>query len=251
MNSTTRFTGRADLYARYRPGYPPVVIDHLREAIGLHPRMLIADIGSGTGISAEVFLKNGNTVYGVEPNDAMRAKAELLLQDYPAFNSVNGQAEATTLEDNSMDIILASQSFHWFRQAEARREFSRIAQKDAYILLMWNMREISNPFSAAYENIFATYGTNYSDDGRDVTAESKTISFFAPCPFEKVIFSSTQELTYEVVRGRLLSTSFMPSEEDDICEEMLAVLKENFDRYAENGKVKLDYTTTLYMAKAH
>ena len=40
---------------------------------------MIADIGSGTGLSAEMFLKNGNTVFGVEPNREMRLAAERLL----------------------------------------------------------------------------------------------------------------------------------------------------------------------------
>ena len=48
------------------------------------PGAVIADIGSGTGLSARLFLVNGNRVYGIEPNREMREAGELLLAGYPA-----------------------------------------------------------------------------------------------------------------------------------------------------------------------
>ncbi|MEM9156808.1 MAG: methyltransferase domain-containing protein, partial [Cyanobacteria bacterium P01_F01_bin.33] len=82
-DSTRRFSDRVKHYVRYRPTYPAGVLDILRDSTGLAPVDAIADIGSGTGISAELFLKNGNTVFGVEPNAAMRQAAETVLQPYP------------------------------------------------------------------------------------------------------------------------------------------------------------------------
>src|SRR5690606_35289771 len=75
----TRFSGRAGDYARWRPRYPAGLIPRLREAIGLRSEHIIADIGAGTGISAEPFLENGNTVYAVEPNAEMRRAAKARL----------------------------------------------------------------------------------------------------------------------------------------------------------------------------
>ena len=108
-NSTTRFSDRVAYYIKYRPGYPAKVITLLNREIGLSPATVIADIGSGTGISSELFLKNGNRVFGVEPNQPMREAAESRLAGYDAFISINGTAEATTLPDASVDLVTAGQ----------------------------------------------------------------------------------------------------------------------------------------------
>src|SRR5205814_8816828 len=71
-----RFSNRVADYIRYRPGYPSAVLDLLRAECGLRPGHVIADIGSGTGLLSELFLRNGNRVYGVEPNAEMRRAGE-------------------------------------------------------------------------------------------------------------------------------------------------------------------------------
>src|SRR6266545_1937921 len=95
--SVARFSNRADNYARYRPTYPAAVIDILRSDCGLTETSIIADVGSGTGILSELFLKNGNCVTGIEPNAAMRQSAEYLLKRFSKFISYDATAEATKL----------------------------------------------------------------------------------------------------------------------------------------------------------
>src|SRR5277367_285802 len=125
-NSKERFTTRVDDYVRFRPGYPAEVIGVLREECGLAPESVIADIGSGTGILTKLFLENGNSVYGVEPNAAMRESGEQFLKEYRLFRSVAAPAEATTLPNASVDFVVAGQAFHWFDPWAVRSEFARI-----------------------------------------------------------------------------------------------------------------------------
>ena len=66
-----RFSTRVENYIRYRPGYPKALIDLLERECSLPANSVIADVGSGTGILSELFLKNGNVVYRVEPNGEM------------------------------------------------------------------------------------------------------------------------------------------------------------------------------------
>src|SRR5262245_43211146 len=115
-----RFSNRVADYVRYRPGYPAAALDLLRKECGLRPERVIADIGSGTGLLSELFLKNGHRVFGVEPNPEMRQAGEEYLQSYRAFTSVDGSAEATTLADASVDFVTAAQAFHWFEPNAAR-----------------------------------------------------------------------------------------------------------------------------------
>ncbi|HMN30874.1 MAG TPA: hypothetical protein PKE45_22155, partial [Caldilineaceae bacterium] len=81
-DATQRFSSRVENYVRYRPSYPPAVVETLRQRCGLASSARVADIGSGTGLLSELFLRNGNLVYGDEPNREMRLAGERLLQRY-------------------------------------------------------------------------------------------------------------------------------------------------------------------------
>src|SRR4051794_25367648 len=113
-DSKSRFTSRVDAYVAARPRYPVEVIEFLRREFGLTPAWRIVDVGSGTGISCELFLENGNSLIAVEPNAAMRQAAEKSLTRFTRFQSVDGSAEATTLDDACCDLAVAAQAFHWF-----------------------------------------------------------------------------------------------------------------------------------------
>src|SRR5579871_4054457 len=125
-----RFSSRVADYVKYRPHYPPEVLDVLRRECGLADSWVIADIGAGPGNLARLFLANGNQVIGVEPNRDMReAGAELLAHD-KQYQVVDGSAEDTGLAKASVDLVTAGQAFHWFEPAAARKEFKRILRPD-------------------------------------------------------------------------------------------------------------------------
>src|SRR5258708_31839295 len=121
-----RFSGRVADYVRYRPSYPPALLELLRGECALRPGHVIADIGSGTGFLSELFLKNGNRVYGVEPNTEMSQAGDEYLASHDDFSSIEGSAESPTLSDPSVDFVAPRQALHWFEPNAARTEFIRI-----------------------------------------------------------------------------------------------------------------------------
>src|SRR5690348_10582947 len=116
MKTTERFSDRVANYVKYRPGYPQAMTERLFADGILKAGNSVADIGSGTGLSAEVFLKENCEVFGIEPNREMREAGEEFLKTYSSFHSIEATAEATTLKDNSVDLVVAGQAFHWFDQ---------------------------------------------------------------------------------------------------------------------------------------
>jgi len=138
----------------------------------------------GDGHSIRLFLKNGNHVFGVEPNREMREAGEKLLRRYPDFTTVNGTAEETSLADGSVDFVTAGQAFHWFDREVARKEFARILKSNGWVALIWNERLTdTSPFLRAYEDLLQQYGTDYAAvDHRNVDTDAIT-AFFAPQPF--------------------------------------------------------------------
>ncbi len=164
QDATQRFSDRVENYVRYRPSYPSGVLALLQQETHLTPTDSIADIGSGTGISAELFLRNGNSVFGVEPNSAMRLAAAQQLRSYPTFHSVTGTAESTTLPSQSVDYVIAAQAFHWFDQQKAKQEFARILKPEGWVVLIWNSRRTeSTAFLRDYEALLQQYGTDYKE----------------------------------------------------------------------------------------
>ncbi|HJT58739.1 MAG TPA: class I SAM-dependent methyltransferase [Ktedonobacteraceae bacterium] len=155
-----RFSRRVANYLKYRPRYPQAIIEILKRECHLTQDMLIADIGSGTGMLTEVFLINGNRVFDIEPDPEMRAAAEYVLRKYPTFTSIAASAEATSLADHSIDVITVGQAFHWFDRERARKEFARILIPEGWVVLVWNHQKTAGtPFLVALEQFWQTYLT--------------------------------------------------------------------------------------------
>jgi ubiquinone/menaquinone biosynthesis C-methylase UbiE len=248
-NSTNRFSDRVENYIRYRPGYPGEIVPFLRSQIDLQPSATLADIGSGTGILTRMFLENGNTLYGIEPNAAMREAAEKLLASYDKFVSVAGTAESTTLPDSTIDHILAAQAFHWFDIDSCRCEFRRILRGDGNVVLLWNERKVDTPFAIAYEDLLLRFGTDYRQiDHRNID-ENVLSQFFKEEKFILQIFDNFQDLDYDGLKGRLLSASYVPSEGHKSFPAMIGELEEMFERFQQDGRVRMDYETKMYLGK--
>ncbi len=244
LKPTERFSDRVDNYAKYRPSYPGEVISFLEMETGLQKDWNIADIGSGTGIFSALLLEQGYKVYGVEPNKQMREAGEKNLMKYSKFTSVDGTAERTSLKDRSIDLITIAQAFHWMKPAEARLEFKRLLKPPGYIVLIWNIRITNTPFLERFEQLKIDFGTDYK--GTRMVKESEIGSFFEPPPYKYHVIPHSQVLDFDGLKGQLLSTSYMPLEGRKF-DEMLIVLKGLFEQYQENGLVKVDYETKIYL----
>jgi len=248
-NATTRFSDRVENYVRYRPGYPPEVVQALKSDCGLTPEHIVADIASGTGIWTRLLLENGNQVFAVEPNADMRQAGEQFLDSFPKFTSIAGTAEATTLPSASVDFVTAAQAAHWFDRQGARRECARILRPGGWLVLLWNERITdSTPFLRDYEQLLLTYGTDYADVRHERTTEAVN-EFFDPLPFQQRTFAMQQEFDYPGLEGRLLSSSYAPGPGHPNHAPMLAELQRLFDAHSVAGRVSFEYKTRLYFGR--
>ncbi|MBX7169750.1 MAG: class I SAM-dependent methyltransferase [Pyrinomonadaceae bacterium] len=249
QSSTERFSNRVENYVKFRPSYPSEVLQVFRDEMNLQTASIIADIGSGTGISAKIFLENGNEVFGIEPNQPMREASGVFLQNFLKFHSINGTAENTTLEDNSVDIIIAAQAFHWFDKAKTRIEFRRILRDNGFTALIWNERQLnSNEFLREYESFLIKFGSDYKQVRHENVSEDKIADFFEK-PFRKKTFLNSQTLDFSGLKGRVLSSSYMPSAEDTRFGEMEKELKQLFTRFQKNDTIEILYDTNIYFGQ--
>jgi SAM-dependent methyltransferase len=250
MTPTARFSKRADLYAKHRPGYPAAVVEVLQRDAGMASSSIVADIGSGTGISSRLLAPHVTLVYAIEPNAEMRAQAEAA--EPSNVVSVDGTAEATGLVAKAVDFVVAATAFHWFKEGEARKEFRRILRPEGVVVLMWNMRARgTSALVAAYEQLLQDFGTDYQaslmSDKWNVPAEK----FFVAGKFEHRTVPNFQEFDFEGFKGRLLSASYAPLAGDKKYEPMIARLREIYDRYQVEDRVRFDYATQIYWGRIH
>jgi SAM-dependent methyltransferase len=243
---TQRFTNRVDNYVKYRPSYLRAILNLLETECGLTSASIVADVGSGTGILSGLFLDNGNSVLGIEPNKEMREAGERRLGRHPRFTSVVGTAEDTTLDDASVDFVAAGQAFHWFDPERSRAEFARILKPGGWVVLVWNLRrKDATPFLAAYERLLEAYRTDRGEVEFWRRTDEMASAFFDPGSFETAGFHNEQVLDLDGLQGRLLSISYVPAEGESGYAAMLGEAEKIFHTYQTGGQVTVEYETKV------
>jgi SAM-dependent methyltransferase len=245
-NPTGRFSDRVECYVAGRPGYPAEIVATLERDGGLRRGGTIADVGSGTGKSCEIFLDAGYAVIGVEPNAAMRLRGEEALARYPRFRSVSGRAEATTLAAASADAVVAAQAFHWFDPPPTRAEFARILRPGGLAVLIWNDRvRDGDPFHTGYEAMLKRHCPEYKEVSSGWANEAAIAAFFSPQPYRSARFENAQHLDHPTLIQRLLSSSYVPTAgpgHDAVVYEATRL----FGACADRGCVEMRYETKLF-----
>lgn len=240
-----RFSGLANLYSRFRPDYPDRAIDYIFAHCQLSSGMKLIDVGCGTGISSRIMAQRGLVVVGLEPNIDM-LKAAQSASNNLAITYVQGQAEATSFAAESFNAVLCAQSFHWFNPEKAFVEFHRLLKNKGSLILIWNERSDSNPFTHAYSDLISQLPETKSVEMSRGSAGEPLFS----CPLfkrsTKECFLHEQKLNQKSLLGRAFSTSYVPKEttvEGESFKQSLLVL---FDKYQDSGYVTMQYETSVY-----
>jgi ubiquinone/menaquinone biosynthesis C-methylase UbiE len=246
--STQRFSRVVDNYVNYRPNYPKGIIDILESNYNISSDKVIADIGFGTGKLSEIFLENGFTVFGVEPNKEMREAGSKILSKYIDSKKLlvyDGTAEETKLQYDSIDLVIVGQAFHWFDLEKTKLEFRRILKQDGLVMLVWNSRKNNTPFLQAYEDYLTNNVSEYSMyTHKNVTEETTRISSFYD-QYQQFKLENQQIFDKKSFIGRFLSSSYSPKPEENEYSKIITGLEELFDKYAIENKVSFLYDTEI------
>jgi ubiquinone/menaquinone biosynthesis C-methylase UbiE len=244
-----RFTGLVENYRKFRPDYSAEAIAFLIEACGLKAGARVADIGAGTGIFTKLLLGMGLEVDAIEPNDDMRRACEEELSREPRFHSHSSQAEHTGLADESVDLVVAAQAFHWFDVKEARREFHRILKYPGWVALVWNTRETESPFGKAYERFLESHSIDYPEVRGSGSVVPRLQEFFGSHGFQKKTLPNSQKLDWDAFWGRFLSTSYSPKPGHEKFDPAREALRSLFDAHARGGAVEIVYETEIFYGR--
>jgi SAM-dependent methyltransferase len=239
------YSSGADTYEAGRPGYPPVVLDWLRDMAGVDAGRSVLEVGAGTGAFTARLTATAARVCAVEPVEAMRLK---LARRAPGALIVAGSAEALPLRDASMDAVVCAQSFHWFATGQALQEFERVLVPGGTLALVWNVRDASLPWVnrlLAMTDAYTGEAPRYAngewrrafEGSRFVEVDRRDASHVHTGPVERVVMA------------RALSVSFvaaLPAEERRALEERLRRFIAGEPALAGQGDVAFPYRTTMY-----
>lgn len=243
-----KFSGKAEIYAKYRPSYPTAVVDRLYE---LTHASSVADIGAGTGKFTEKLLLKSWSVTAVEPNTDMCR--ELLKCVGGRVEIVMASAESTGLPEHSFGLITTAQAFHWFDADKFREECKRLLKPDGRLAIVFNSR-MSGDITKKRDEIFMKYCPAFSERSGHVGKSSaeEVDKFLRNEYFSSVdVFKMETPvvMTREHFLGDALSRSYAPKEGDENYRAFIGELLSLFNRSHTYGKVAVSYTTTCYTGK--
>lgn len=249
MQAVQKFCGKAKIYAKHRPGYPKRYFCYLKRAGSLSSDTVIADIGSGTGIFTRYLLQMGYRVFGVEPNNEMRAQSIRFLKDYPLFHPISGSAENTGLPSKSIDLITAAQLFHWFDADAFRTECQRILKPNGKVALILNTRDESSRIVPETAALFRKFCTEFKGFSNGIGTQDAAAAFFADKNYECKEFENPLVYDRAGFLGRNLSASFSLRPGDPNFSDFVRKIEAVFDRYQQNDIISLPNFTRSYFGE--
>src|SRR5262249_23987275 len=152
-------------YAVYRPGYPASFYTVL-QGLGIGtPGQDILDLGTGTGVLARAFAKQGAHVTGVDiAEPPIIAAQQLAAQEQLDVHFMACAAEVAAFPSQSFDIISCGQSWLYFdtqRMIRLVKTWLKPGRKLVLTYLSWLPRKDS--IAWASEQLILRYNPHWSD----------------------------------------------------------------------------------------
>ena len=247
------------------PRFSEEIYDYL-EKIGIKNKV-VADIGSGTGRIAIDLLERGNTVYAIDPDINMRKICEKKCSSYNNFYSIDGIDSNMNIPNNSVDYVIASQSFHRFDLNLFKKECNRVLKDKNNIIVIWYRVDFENPIIRdmliSIKNNYKEYTTRYETDEvngskmeeidnnkvvkkffdgkshmENITTKAiLDLDEFITLGLSLVLFPISHKLTsvYEVLKQKSFNKN-----------QYIKELENIFNKYSNNSKIELNFNVQIH-----
>jgi SAM-dependent methyltransferase len=237
-------------YLAYRPRFPRGILAFLHEHGALPEGAVVADIGAGTGMLAELFLEAGHRVLAVEPNAEMLEACRELAAHQPRLEVVEGSAEETTLPEVSVDLIAVGRAMHWFDWSRAFREFARIVRPDGWVLVATSgHRDSGAPLSNRLSEILRKWRTDSAEVDTTHDFNRRLEGFLDTSTWQRTTLHHAMTVDFPTLLGYAESLSAIPRPGERGYEGMLAELRAAFEEYQRDGKLVTPLTSDLHLGR--
>ena len=172
------FSGHADDYAKYRPGYPPEVFQWI--AAQASHTQAVWDCGTGNGQAAVVLADHFDRVFATDPSQQQIDQAS----PHPGVTYTTASAEESGLGSQSVNAVVVAQAIHWFDHERFYQEVGRVSRPGAIIVAVGYARPYfeTDELNSAFEGFAAVVQDDWPAGRAHIEARYETIDF----PFERI-----------------------------------------------------------------
>lgn len=226
--ATAGYLRNVEHYAQGRPTYHPAIARRVVDRYSSDP---VVEIGAGTGIFTRQLADLGVKVIAVEPLVSMRTA---LSANVAEADVRLGSAEQLPVETDSVDTVVASQSFHWFHFRDALDEVHRVLRPGGHLVTVWNVRDQSVDWVAAYTKVIDGHAGT-TPRHRDMAWRRAINSDSRFGSVDEWRIDNPFPTTPDGVVARALSTSFigaLPDHvQDEVAKEIAAIVEPLGERF--------------------
>jgi len=252
----TAFNDQVEVYEEARPGYPADAIEFLINELGLNEgNKVVLELGSGTGKFTRHLLpwtnpKGGiSKIIAVEPSAQMR---QMILKFIPDITALEGTAEAIPLENNSVDAVIAAQSFHWFATTSALKEIHRVLKKGGKFMCIWNLIDGSVDWVKQYRDLFEQHELGspqyrlglwrkcFEEDNNKLFQKANE-NFF-----KNVLKNRTMEIIWKETLSKSYISAMTHENQEKFRLEVIDLLQNKLKIFGDSGTVDAPYNTQLH-----
>lgn len=211
--------GDGELYARHRPGCPPALVARL--AKGCRAREHALDVGCGSGQFSTLLARHFRQVTATDANAEPLTAADA----HEHIEYRQETAEAMTLPDASVDLVVACQAAHWFDLERFYDEARRVARDGAVIALVsYGIPLIDGAANRAFDSFYhGPLHAYWPAARRHVESGYRTLDFpFAEDALTDRSFSIERHWDWPTLLGYIRSWSALRQAREDGADDLVS-----------------------------
>lgn len=249
LDSKKLFFGKAHDYSMYRPGYPDELFKILRDKYGLNSDSIVCELGAGTGKFSKLVSAYCSKVFSVEPNKDMREEG-IKNCEGTCVSYIDGSAEDTNLDSDSVSFVFAVQSFHWFNKETTKEEVRRILKKDGLFAIVWNdWEDKDNEFSVDYFKLISSWKERMTGEKFQHKNVDDRKRFFKDSKYETETVIHSKKYSLKELIGLTKSLSYAPSDNNPLYDEFINEVIKIFNKYSVDDTVTFDFHTEMFIGR--
>jgi SAM-dependent methyltransferase len=173
MSFKDHFSRQSAAYSRYRPAYPPQLIEYV--AAQAPGRRVTVDCATGNGQAAIALAAHFDAVLAVDGSASQLSRA----RPHPRVHYAAALAERLPLRDRSVDLVAAAQAAHWFDFDCFHAECRRVLVPGGVVAL-WTYEKfrVNGAVDAVIDDFYANVvGGDWPPERRHVEQGYRTLPF--------------------------------------------------------------------------
>lgn len=247
-----KFDGLSDVYERFRPRYPPILLREIANRLPARDDLHVIDTGAGTGVELEglIPLLGRNCRY-----EAVDLSADMVATGKAKFPHVEwcvAAAEPFLEQSVDADLIIAAQSFQWMDRPRYLAAAKRCLNPLGVVAIIQNNRKVEESrFLDEYEALLEELSPGYSRSYRtfDYAAELAAVFSVREASVHVLTHDWSRTMSPEEFTGLAVSSTYVQRAIAEVGRTFGDRLSGLLGSFAVGDSLTIPYRTELVMAQ--